>query len=196
MYDQFRVLKGAGYSICSSIAEHGGEPSDYFDPMFGSMDEGGSHCFRTIMYPQRNGDEIPPKAVLADGKSEFCFSVNFSFHSFILYFKPIITIHIPDVLSFPCAFYCIYFSVISTPAHADSGGVTLLQTFGYPGLELMLDNKWYQVPPIEDCLVVNVGEYMSRMSNNRFKATIHRVMDIGRNRYYRSVYQNESFSSK
>ena len=47
----------------------------------------------------------------------------------------------------------------------------------------MLDNKWYQVPPIEDCLVVNVGEYMSRMSNNRFKATIHRVMDIGRNRY-------------
>ena len=87
MYDQFRVLKGAGYSICSSIAEHGGEPSDYFDPMFGSMDEGGSHCFRTIMYPQRNGDEIPPKAVLADGKSEFCFSVNFSFHkSCILYF--------------------------------------------------------------------------------------------------------------
>ena len=74
MYDQFRVLKGAGYSICSSIAEHGGEPSDYFDPMFGSMDEGGSHCFRTIMYPQRNDDEIPPKSVLADGKSEFCFA--------------------------------------------------------------------------------------------------------------------------
>ena len=46
----------------------------------------------------------------------------------------------------------------------------------------MLDNKWYQVPPIEDCLVVNVGEYMSRMSNNRFKCTIHRVMDIGKDR--------------
>ena len=88
------------------------------------------------------------------------------------------------------AFYCIYFSVISTPAHADSGGVTLLQTFGYPGLELMLDNKWYQVPPIEDCLVVNVGEYMSRMSNNRFKATIHRVMDIGRNRYLFFIIAN------
>ena len=75
------------------------------------------------------------------------------------------------------------FAVISTPAHADSGGITLLQTFGYSGLELMLDDKWYQVPVIEDCLVVNVGEYMSRMSNNRFKATIHRVMDIGQDRY-------------
>ena len=58
-----------------------------------------------------------------------------------------------------------------------------MQTFGYSGLELMLDDKWYQVPVIDDCLVVNVGEYMSRMSNNRFKATIHRVMDIGQDRY-------------
>ena len=75
------------------------------------------------------------------------------------------------------------FAVILCPAHADSGGITLLQTFGYSGLELMLNDRWYRVPVIEDCLVVNVGEYMSRMSNNRFKATIHRVMDIGQDRY-------------
>ena len=32
-------------------------------------------------------------------------------------------------------------------------------------------------------LVVNVGEQLSAMSNNRFKATIHRVLDIGQDRY-------------
>ena len=32
-------------------------------------------------------------------------------------------------------------------------------------------------------LVINVGEQLSAMSNNRFKATIHRVLDIGKDRY-------------
>jgi isopenicillin N synthase-like dioxygenase len=31
-------------------------------------------------------------------------------------------------------------------------------------------------------LVVNVGEQLAAMSNERFKATIHRVLDIGKDR--------------
>ena len=74
-------------------------------------------------------------------------------------------------------------AVISTPAHADSGILTLLQTFGNPGLEMELDGKWYQVPNIPGCLIVNIGETLARMSNGRFKATIHRVIDINQDRY-------------
>ncbi len=58
----------------------------------------------------------------------------------------------------------------------------MLQTFGYSGLELELDGVWYSVPCPKGMLVVNVGEQLAAMSNNRFKATIHRVLDIGQDR--------------
>ncbi len=64
----------------------------------------------------------------------------------------------------------------------DSGFLTLLQTFGFVGLELELDGVWYAVPPKKGTLVINVGEQLAAMSNNRFKATIHRVLDIGKDR--------------
>ncbi len=40
-----------------------------------------------------------------------------------------------------------------------------------------------QYPKLGGTLIVNVGEQLSAMSNERFKATIHRVLDIGRDRY-------------
>ena len=61
--------------------------------------------------------------------------------------------------------------------------MTLLQTFENPGLELELDGIWYTVPCPKGMLVVNVGEQLAAMSNNRFKATIHRVLDIGKDRF-------------
>ena len=45
-----------------------------------------------------------------------------------------------------------------------------------------------KVPLTRDCLIVNVGEYLSRISNKRFKATIHRVMDIGQDRYEKHFF--------
>lgn len=72
--------------------------------------------------------------------------------------------------------------IISTGAHADSGFLTLLETFGQPGLELLLDGAWRPVPPSPNLIIVNIGEQLARMSRGRFKATIHRVLDIGMDR--------------
>ena len=83
--------------------------------------------------------------------------------------------------------------IISTPPHADSGIVTLLQTFDNPGLELKLGDNWYQVPVVEDCLVVNVGEVLTKMSGGRFRSTIHRVMDIGRDRFSMPFFFEPNF---
>ena len=47
----------------SAIAELGGESPEYFDKMFGSMDEGGAHCMRTVMYPKRAPEDIPKKSM-------------------------------------------------------------------------------------------------------------------------------------
>ena len=59
----------------------------------------------------------------------------------------------------------------------------MLQTFDYAGLELELDGVWYSVPCPKNTLVVNVGEQLSAMSNHRFKATTHRVLDIDQDRF-------------
>ena len=72
--------------------------------------------------------------------------------------------------------------VISTGAHQDSGFLTLLQTFHFKGLELLLNDEWFAVPPLENAIVVNLGEQMTEMSNGRFKATVHRVIDIQQDR--------------
>ena len=71
---------------------------------------------------------------------------------------------------------------MSTPPHQDSGFLTLLQTFDFEGLEIQLEGEWYKVPVRKNTLVVNLGENFTEMSNGRFKATIHRVMDIGKER--------------
>ena len=74
------------------------------------------------------------------------------------------------------------FSVISTGEHQDSGFLTLLETFHYPGLEIIVNGEWRKVIPKPGTLVVNLGEQMTDMSNGRFKATVHRVVDIGEER--------------
>lgn len=74
--------------------------------------------------------------------------------------------------------------VLTTPAHTDSTFLTLLATFGYKGLELVTaDGNWAAVEPRPGSLVMNIGDVFSRMMGGRFKATCHRVVDIGVDRY-------------
>ena len=51
--------------------------------------------------------------------------------------------------------------------------------------------KASQFPKPGGTLIVNVGEQLSAMSNERFKATIHRVLDIGKDRY--GQFENFNF---
>lgn len=44
------------------------------------------------------------------------------------------------------------------------------------------DGSWLDAGTRKDCLIVNLGETFSRMTNRRVKATIHRVKAIGRPR--------------
>lgn len=74
--------------------------------------------------------------------------------------------------------------VVTTPDHTDSNFLTLLYTFDFTGLEVVTsDGKWKAVEPRPKSFVMNIGDVFSRMMNGRFKATRHRVLDIGVNRY-------------
>lgn len=59
--------------------------------------------------------------------------------------------------------------------HSDFGCITLLlQETG--GLEVLFpDGEWVAAPPIENTLVVNIGDLLERWTNSRLPSTKHRV---------------------
>jgi isopenicillin N synthase-like dioxygenase len=68
--------------------------------------------------------------------------------------------------------------------HTDSGFVTLLAQDGVAGLQARsLDGCWIDVPPLEGTLVVNFGQVLEQWSVGRIRATEHRVLGTGAERY-------------
>jgi isopenicillin N synthase-like dioxygenase len=68
--------------------------------------------------------------------------------------------------------------------HTDSGFLTLLAQDGVPGLQARtLEGTWIDVPPAEGALAVNFGQVLERWSGGRIRATEHRVIGDGRQRF-------------
>jgi isopenicillin N synthase-like dioxygenase len=68
--------------------------------------------------------------------------------------------------------------------HADFGFVTLLAQDGVEGLQArMPDAAWVDVPPVEGALVVNFGKLLERLTGGHIRATRHRVLSVGRERF-------------
>jgi isopenicillin N synthase-like dioxygenase len=68
--------------------------------------------------------------------------------------------------------------------HTDSGFLTLLAQDGVGGLQARSrDGAWVDVPPLEATLVVNFGQVLEQWSAGRIRATEHRVLGVGRERY-------------
>jgi isopenicillin N synthase-like dioxygenase len=57
------------------------------------------------------------------------------------------------------------------------------------GLEVLrLDGKWIPITALPEQVVVNVGDMLSRHTNNRLKSTIHRVVNPPRELMHTSRY--------
>ncbi|HTX00634.1 MAG TPA: 2OG-Fe(II) oxygenase family protein [Acidimicrobiales bacterium] len=68
--------------------------------------------------------------------------------------------------------------------HADGNTLTLLHQRGtYNGLQIQpLDRggEWIEIPVVDDAFVVNIGELMTRWTNDAWPSTRHRVMSSPR----------------
>ncbi|KAE8317192.1 hypothetical protein BDV41DRAFT_561769 [Aspergillus transmontanensis] len=61
-------------------------------------------------------------------------------------------------------------------SHTDIQCFTLLWKDNSGGLQVLsAQDEWIDSRPIEGTLVVNIGDFLQRISNNKFKSTVHRV---------------------
>ncbi len=64
-------------------------------------------------------------------------------------------------------------------AHSDYEAFAMLWQDGAGGLQIeSLDGEWEAVEPLPDALVINIGDLMQHWTNDRFRATRHRVINI------------------
>lgn len=63
-------------------------------------------------------------------------------------------------------------------AHGDINLITLLMGASTGGLQVQRkDGEWIDAIPNEDELVINVGDMLERLTNNKLRSTIHRVVN-------------------
>ncbi|CAF0799806.1 unnamed protein product [Adineta ricciae] len=91
------------------------------------------------------------------------------------------------ITSHRSALRSLYYPSFSSPlppnqyrssAHTDYGAFTILKQDSIGGLQVQnrLDQQWIDVPYIENSFVINLGDLMSRWTNDHWVSTPHRVI--------------------
>ena len=91
-------------------------------------------------------------------------------------------IHYPPITQEPL-------SAIRAEQHEDINLITLLVGASANGLQILTkNNEWLSVTALPDQIVVNVGDMLQRLTNNKLKSTTHRVVNPSRDLWHTSRF--------
>ncbi|MDG1261332.1 MAG: 2-oxoglutarate and iron-dependent oxygenase domain-containing protein [Flavobacteriales bacterium] len=91
-------------------------------------------------------------------------------------------IHYPPITNEPK-------SAVRAGQHEDINLITLLIGASAEGLQVLnKQNEWVAVTALPDHIIVNVGDMLQRLTNNRLKSTTHRVVNPPREKWGQSRF--------
>ncbi|KAK1357747.1 flavonol synthase/flavanone 3-hydroxylase-like [Heracleum sosnowskyi] len=80
---------------------------------------------------------------------------------------------------------------VGNSEHEDGNLITILLQDEVGGLEVRKDGEWIPVTPTEGTLIVNIGDIVQVLSNDKYKSATHRVVRTkGRDRYSYAFFYN------
>lgn len=80
-------------------------------------------------------------------------------------------------------------SAIRAEQHEDINLITLLVGASADGLQILTkQNEWVGVTSLPEQIVVNVGDMLQRLTNNKLKSTTHRVVNPARDKWHTSRF--------
>ena len=80
-------------------------------------------------------------------------------------------------------------SAVRAAEHEDINLITLLMGASADGLQILnKQGEWVSVTALPDQIVVNVGDMLQRLTNNKLKSTTHRVVNPPREKWSSSRY--------
>lgn len=68
--------------------------------------------------------------------------------------------------------------------HTDAGALTVLLQDEVSGLQVYRGGYWYDIPTLDNALVINTGDMMQVWSNDIYRAAIHRVLAMEQRERY------------
>jgi len=85
-----------------------------------------------------------------------------------------------------------------TGPHTDAGFMTMLAQAEVPGLEILhRDGSWRQAAVLPGMFLVNIGQMLTRWSNDLYPSTPHRVINLeGRQRYSMPFFFDPDFEAE
>ncbi|KAK2664435.1 hypothetical protein Ddye_003009 [Dipteronia dyeriana] len=63
------------------------------------------------------------------------------------------------------------------PGHTDPNLITLILQDDVPGLQVLRNGNWVAVNPIPNTFIVNIGDQMQVLSNDKYKSVLHRAVE-------------------